>query len=164
MNGKSKSRPTRAGCHSSWRAPCGKYTNARRELGFAALCASTVPAGIIASSSGRAIVAPAPLRTVRRDSFFLKTNIYSPPKLLVGCSLRRRCAGRIGAAFAERIAGDDAKDERLEPVVVRARLADDATDGRHVAVIEGAAQGVGQEILRQRLHELVIGPVGKRPA
>src|SRR3954469_8030260 len=123
MKGKSKSRPTRVGCHSSCSAPCGKYTNARRGLGFAALCASTVPAGIIASSSGSAIVAPAPLRTVRRDSFFLKTNIYSPPKLLVCCGLRRRCAAGIGAPLAERIARDDAEDKRLEAEIVGAGLA-----------------------------------------
>ena len=38
-----------------------------RAAGAAAVCARAVPAGIIASSSGSAIVAPAPLSTARRD-------------------------------------------------------------------------------------------------
>ena len=44
-------------------------------VAFAAVCASAVRAGIIASSSGRPIVAPRPRSTVRRVRCFLVTNM-----------------------------------------------------------------------------------------
>src|SRR5581483_3077651 len=50
--------------------PCGTKQPTNRGLGLAAVCASATPAGIMASSSGRARVAPAPRRTVRRDMCF----------------------------------------------------------------------------------------------
>src|SRR5688572_29333219 len=64
-----------SGPHSSMMAPCGKYTNAIRGAAFAAVNASSVRAGIMASSSGRATVAPMPRRKVRRSRCFFVRNI-----------------------------------------------------------------------------------------
>ena len=61
----SKSVPSFSGVHFSMMAPCGKYMNPSFTSGFAAVLASAVPAGIIASSSGSAIIAPAPRSIVR---------------------------------------------------------------------------------------------------
>src|SRR5579863_4047862 len=44
-------------------------------VGFAAVCARAVRAGIMASSSGSASVVPTPRKTVRRVRCFLVTNI-----------------------------------------------------------------------------------------
>src|SRR5687768_8356928 len=46
-----------------------------RAVGFAAVWASAVEAGIIASSKGRAIMPPTPRSMVRRDRCFLVMNI-----------------------------------------------------------------------------------------
>src|SRR5580704_10692190 len=48
-----------------------------RGLGVAAVCARAVEAGIIASRSGKASVAPAPRRMVRRDMCFLVINVMA---------------------------------------------------------------------------------------
>src|SRR5439155_27192192 len=58
----SKLAPSCAGVHLSMMAPCGRYTKPRRDAGLAAVFASTVLAGTIASSSGRASDAPAAFR------------------------------------------------------------------------------------------------------
>jgi hypothetical protein len=55
--------------------PFGTYTNPRRRAGFAAVCASAESAGTMASSSGRASVAPSPRRNVRRGNDILLMNI-----------------------------------------------------------------------------------------
>src|SRR5687768_14305782 len=180
MNGKSKSRPVLVGVHSSCSAPCGKYTKPRRGCGAAAVCAHAVPAGIMASSSGSAMVAPAPLRTVRRDRCFLNRNIS---KLLLkgrpegrplphpgnpGYSSRRRFRDRpvrvVGFPLSERVARNHAKDDGLEAVVVRGRLANDAANRGHVAVIKAPAQRVRHQVFRERLHELMIGPLDQLAA
>ena len=70
-----KSLPVPSGVQNFCTAPCGKYTKPRRVLTAAAVCAHAVCAGIIASSSGSAMVAPAPFRTVRRDRCFLVRNM-----------------------------------------------------------------------------------------
>ena len=46
-----------------------------RSFGFAAVCASAVAAGTIASSSGSASVTPAPFSTVRRDRWRFVRNM-----------------------------------------------------------------------------------------
>src|SRR5690606_6433083 len=79
-----KSRPVPSGVQYFSTAPCGKYTKARRGLGAAAVFARAVPAGIIASSRGSAIAAPAPFRTVRRDRCFLERNMALVPPDLQG--------------------------------------------------------------------------------
>ncbi len=54
-----------------------------RIFGTAAVWASAVAAGIIASSSGSASVTPAPFSTVRRDRCFLVMNIVSPSQACI---------------------------------------------------------------------------------
>ena len=68
----SKSRPTASGVHFPRMAPFGMYTKPRRRTGVASVLARAVAAGIIASSKGRATVAPMPRRKVRRGiNFFV---------------------------------------------------------------------------------------------
>ena len=67
-----------AGVHSLMIAPCGKYTNAMRGIGLAAVAASAVRAGTMASKSGSAMVAPMPRRKVRRFRCFFEMNIVTP--------------------------------------------------------------------------------------
>ena len=55
-------------------------------VALAAVCASAVRAGIIASSSGRPSVAPSPRRTVRRVRCFLVTNMSVAPYRSTGGS------------------------------------------------------------------------------
>ncbi len=55
--------------------PCGTKQPTKRGFGTAAVAASAVEAGIIASRSGSASVTPLPLRTVRREMCFLVINI-----------------------------------------------------------------------------------------
>src|SRR5690348_16716048 len=57
--------------------PCGTKQPTKRGLGAAAVCAKAVPAGIMASRSGKASVAPALRRTVRRDKCFLERNVIA---------------------------------------------------------------------------------------
>src|ERR1041385_340244 len=60
-------------------APWGKPTKARRFGGFlAGVSAHAVAAGIMASTSGSAIVAPTPCRTRRRGMCFFDKNMESP--------------------------------------------------------------------------------------
>src|SRR5580658_1276440 len=58
--------------------PWGTKQPTKRGLGVAAVCARAVEAGIIASRSGSARVAPAPRRTVRRERCFFVMNIGAP--------------------------------------------------------------------------------------
>src|SRR5580658_2455699 len=76
--------------------PWGTKQPTKRGLGVAAVWASAVEAGIIASRSGSARVAPAPRRTVRREMCFLVMNICIPLLLflLTGSPLLR--SGRTG--------------------------------------------------------------------
>src|SRR5262245_24467110 len=137
-------------------APCGKYTNASLGLGLPAVCASTVPAGIIASSSGSATVAPRPRSIVRRDRCFLVTNIVALLSL-GGGGLRRDRLVLVGGwrrAELERLAVRDAGENRREAVVLAARVVQDAPHRRHVVVLHAAAERVNHELLGQRLHEL----------
>src|SRR5687767_1266428 len=59
------------GDHLVWSQPIGMNTKPRRFTGLAAVFSNAVAAGIIASRSGRAIVAPTVFRNVRRGSAFL---------------------------------------------------------------------------------------------
>ena len=57
-------------------------------IGLAAVCAASVSAGTIASSSGSAIVVPSPRSTVRRDSAFFVMNMTGSFWSLVALGLR----------------------------------------------------------------------------
>src|SRR5262245_19935792 len=105
MNGNAGLRPVVGGSHSLRSAPCGKYTKHSRVAGAAAVCAQAVPAGIIASSNGKAIDAPAPFKTVRRDKCFrvrnmLRFSVLASPSLLQ----RRLALAVLGLPLAECIA------------------------------------------------------------
>src|SRR6478736_820492 len=52
--------------------PCGKKMPAKRGFGAAAVAASAVDAGSMASSSGSASVQPAPFRNLRRGMCFFE--------------------------------------------------------------------------------------------
>ena len=66
--------------------------------------------------------------------------------------------------LAERIARNDAEDDGLETVIVRRRLTDDAANRGHVAIVEASTQGIGHQVFRECLNELMIGPFDQRPA
>ena len=66
MNENSKSRPACSGLQYPGDAPCGCQMPQKRGTGAAAVRASAVPAGTMASSRGSATVAPTPRRNVRR--------------------------------------------------------------------------------------------------
>ena len=126
-------------------APCGKYMKPRRGLDAATVCASAVPAGIMASSNGRAIVAPAPLRTVRRDRCFFVKNITgllrsrlisSLPALGRGCRLRACGTHRLKPR----------QGRWTETIVSAAACTDDAANGGHVAVVEASTERIGHQV------------------
>src|SRR5262245_32065095 len=110
----------------------------RRVAGAAAVAASAVPAGIIASSSGSAIEAPAPFKTVRRERCLRVKNIAAVLRFPLSLLQRRHRFGD-GLPLAEGIARDDAEDERFEAIVVSRGIAHDRADRRHVAIVELAA-------------------------
>jgi hypothetical protein len=70
---------------SPWlgRSPIGTNTAPNRGAGCAAVFASAVAAGTIASRNGSASVAPIPLIIVRRDNDFLLMNISITSKTVV---------------------------------------------------------------------------------
>src|SRR5690606_14239306 len=124
-----KSRPVPSGVQNFCTAPWGKYTKPRRGLMAAAVFASAVCAGIIASSNGSAIAAPAPCRTVRRERCFLVRNmaLASRPsgngRNVGGNLVRGLRRGRRGQLCRRRtppecITGHDTQHQILEPVVV----------------------------------------------
>src|SRR5882672_7538519 len=137
----------------------------KRVAGLAAVCARAVPAGIMASSSGRAMAAPAPLSTVRRDKCLRVKNMATIPfEYAYSLLLQRRLLKALllgllrealDLAFAELVARDDAEHDGLEPVVVPGGVAHDRTDRGHVAVVELAAQRERQQVFGERLEELV---------
>src|SRR5215467_6156772 len=128
----SKPAPSWAGVQRSMIAPCGRYTNPSREVGLAAVFASSVRAGTIASSRGSASAAPAPFRNVRRGRCFLVMNIWV---------LIRRDDARFRRLHLlhERRALHDAEYDRRKPVILILRVGRDRADDRHVVVVEAAA-------------------------
>src|SRR5688572_24058291 len=97
--------------------PCGTKQPTKRCFGLAAVWASSVAAGTIASSKGSASVAPAPRRTVRREMCFLVRNMrpLSASRLLLG---RNGCL-RI---HLECRTFHDAENDRREAILGRFRL------------------------------------------
>src|SRR5262245_153942 len=92
---------------------------------FAAVCASGVPAPIIDSRNGSAMVTPAPRRNVRRETCLLVKNAMADSPTIAQRELR----ALLLHFHLKRGAFDDAEDERREPVVVLRRTAHDRPDG-----------------------------------
>src|SRR5690606_3107833 len=103
--------------------------HARRGRGVVRLCADTA-AGIIASSSGKAITLPPPRRKWRRDKCFFVRKFMST---LLSSSTLGLC-GRLGLddAHAERCAFDDTEHDIGKSVVVCRRASGDLAYRRHV--------------------------------
>src|SRR5262245_15969343 len=92
-----------------------------RLFGRAGVCARSVAAGTIASSNGRASVAPAPLRTARRGMRRFATNIeHALPKLISRCRWSFTNDGALVLGLhvhLESLAFDDGENESRETVV-----------------------------------------------
>src|SRR5688572_26710673 len=101
----------------------------------AAVLASAVRAGTIASRKGSATVAPMPRRTVRRERCFLVRYMLISPAHLECWTL------------------DDPQDEGREAITRSGRVAHDPADGRHVEGRETSAETVGHEVLGERAHD-----------
>src|SRR5687768_1173661 len=147
MGVNSKFSPMPAGIHLSMVTPCGKKTKASRVFGTAA--AARPWAGIIDSSSGSAIVPPAPRRNVLRlRCFFVRKFMMRSPS--ASCSRARPldCARDrpVDGPHLKRLAMDDTGDEGREPVLVAGGVADDGPHGRHVGRGHHPPHGVGQEL------------------
>src|SRR5688572_20846363 len=135
-----------AGIHLSIVTPWGKKTKASRVFGTAA--AARPWAGIIDSSSGSAIVPPAPRRNVRRlRCFFVRKFMMRSPS--ASCSRARPVDG----PHLERLAMDDTGDEGRETVLVASGVADDGPHGRHVGSGHHPPHRVGEELFRRDGHE-----------
>src|SRR5262245_10827852 len=131
----SKLAPTVLGVHSPFRLkiPFGTCMNAMRVGRFVA----AVSAGVMASSMGRASVAPTPRRNVRRGIAYLKTTIANPPHSK-WCAL------------------DDAKNDRRPLLIVHGSLARDLAQGRVVVLFQPATQCIGQQPLGEVFNEHVL--------
>ena len=90
--------PSPAGCHDFMTAPLGMYTKPSRRTGFAAVLASAVAAGTIASSSGNARLTPMPRRNVRRGNAILLMNMTVSLLDPISTSLGRNEASRPRSA------------------------------------------------------------------
>src|ERR1700734_2996049 len=102
-------------------------------VGVAAVAASAVRAGIIASSKGSATAAPMPRKNVRRSRCFLVMNIRSPLFLMTGRCNLDRAGRRLRRSFhLERYALRDSHHYRREPVVVPLGVAHNLAYRRHV--------------------------------
>src|SRR5262245_39803528 len=110
----------------------------KRIFGAAAVCASAVPAGIIESSNGNAIAAPAPRSTVRRERCFLVTNMAPTSIDLIGASLLRLVATLLHPIL-HRPACNDALHQRRKTIVVFRGRSHDLAHHRHVVRLERAA-------------------------
>src|SRR6516162_2458373 len=102
--------PTLSGTQYPGDIPWGTKHATNRVFGVAAVCARSVPAGTIASSSGKASVTPAPRRKVRRGMCFFTISMAS----LFGCSTTGALLRDVSAldAVLERRTLDDAQHER----------------------------------------------------
>src|SRR6266567_7123075 len=131
----SQSVPSVLGVHSWFKLnmPLGTSKNAMR-IGFAA---STANAGVIASNMGRASVAPAPRRNVRRGMDFLRITIFHSPHLEWG-------------------AVDDTKNLRRPFLVVRRRITHDFANNGVIVLFDATAERIGQQALGEILHEHVV--------
>src|SRR2546430_15484677 len=147
--------------------PCGKKIPMKRGLGAAAVCASAELAGIIASRSGSASVQPALFRNVRRRMCFFAMNIWLSGSLAAGLfrgdGVTRHRPFLNLHVHLERLAVDDAEDERGETIVASFRVSRDRSHERHFLILAPASEAVRQQLLGHDLAEL-IGNLGEPPA
>src|SRR5687767_5553795 len=127
-------------------APLGTYTAPKRS-GAPARCWPRANAGVMASRNGSASAVPSPRRTVRRDNAVFVTNIEAP----LGC------LGNL-LSHPERHALHDACEQRREPVVPAAGVADDFPDNRHIVRLQPAPERVNHQLLGQRENECILVP------
>src|SRR5919197_537428 len=132
--------------------PCGTKRPTNRGFGLAAVCASAVAAGTIASSSGSASVAPAPFKTVRREMCFLVRNINGA--LLTGHA-QLIALSRLHVHL-KCLAPDDADDDRRQAIVRRCRIPHDRPDQRHVLILDATAEGIREQLLGYHSNELTL--------
>src|SRR5213079_3251994 len=95
--------------------PWGTNVATNRGFGVAAVCARTVAAGTIASSSGNASVTPVPRRKVRREMCFFEMNMVSLCRSLTSGGLLRGFRGPD--VVLKWRALDDAEHESREAIV-----------------------------------------------
>src|SRR6185312_3639610 len=136
-----------------------------RGLAAAAVWASAVAAGTIASSNGSPTAAPIPLRTVRRLMCFLVMNIALPSildnaqsaapdgrgaqrRVIAHCDLLLNGSLTIRRPLhLEGVRVDDAQNDRGQAIVLSARGAHDGPHGRHVVILQRSPQRECQQIL-----------------
>src|SRR5262245_53044906 len=115
-------------------------------MGFAAVWAIAVKAGTIASSRGRLTVAPRPRRNVRRGSdIFVTIMAKSSLEIL-----------RVpGSSHHKRVARRDADDEGRELELVSRGAAHNASNHRHIVILDAASERVREQLLGERRDELL---------
>src|SRR5436190_16223553 len=101
LNGSSApSAPSFSGTQYPGAIPCGTNSPTNRGFGLAAVWASTVAAGTMASSSGSDNIAPAPRNTVRLEMCFFERNMGP---LEAGLNARSYVPGPIATPAATRV-------------------------------------------------------------
>src|SRR5262245_31945868 len=167
MNGSvSGSAPSAPGSQKPGAMPCGKKIPTKRGFGVAAsVAANATDAGSMASSNGSANVQPALLRNVRRGMCRLVMIMGLLHSL---APVTARAAGGVARhrldtlhVHLERLAVDDAEDERREAILVAHRVARNRAYEGHVPVLDAAAERIDPQLLRHDLREL--RGVGQQP-
>src|ERR1700730_3449593 len=129
-----------------------------RGTGAAAVLATAVNAGTIASSSGSPKVAPTPRRNVRRGSasFVITIPILSFVRILRphSSSCHRRRSTR--SPPLERHTVDDTSHQRFERVLARGGITHDRADVRLVRWLRAAAERVADQLRDHGAGELLI--------
>src|SRR5450755_547775 len=125
---------------------------ARRVLGFAAVFARGVCAGTIESSSGSARDAPMPRSNVRRDRCFFVMNMLflSSPQLMAVPCIRWRRLRIFHPSHLEWRTLHHSQNKRRKTIVAVRCFPLDAANERHVAIVDDAAQSIGQQVFGER--------------
>src|SRR5262249_7158306 len=125
-------------------------TNPSLSVGLAGVLANAVAAGIIASSRGRAIAAPAPLRNVRRGIAFLVMNTSRSFLIATRAKARYYIFIDSSDAHLKRNALYDSENQRGQPIPIFLRIAKDLANGRRVVVFDATSERKRQKVLRHR--------------
>src|SRR5688572_3477409 len=114
-----------------------------RGFGAAAVCASAVIDGIMASSSGRPTATPAPRRKVRRERCFFVMYIATPQ-----ADLKVGLYRLFGCRFPhlKRRALHNPHHDRREAIVVAGSVAHDLPHGRHVVVLDASTESIRHKL------------------